>query len=119
MKKRILNFIAAILCITVLTNCAGIHNGITQNATSLAAANFSYTKMNVQGSADATYILGVGGLARATLVNDAKQNLLAANPLKSNQALANITIDFKTTILAGVIYRKITCTVAADIVTFH
>ena len=87
------------------------------SSASLSSANFSYTKMNAMGKSSTTYIFGIGGLDRETLVNDAKQDLLANNPLQSNQALSNVTVNFKMVTYAG-IYGTSTCTVTADIVTF-
>jgi len=99
----------------LLTSCA-FHQGIMENSASLGSANFSYIKQTVQGDASATYILGIGGLGKHTLVDEAKQRMVASSPLKNNQALANITVNFKTTY--AIVFVKVKCTVTADIVEF-
>lgn len=87
-----------------------------QSSASLSTNNFSYVKNNVQGSAKATYIFGIGGLSKKALVNTAKTRLLESNPLKENQALVNLTVNWRSTFfLIGFSNR---CTVTGDIVDF-
>jgi hypothetical protein len=107
--------ILAILLVTLLSGCAA-HNGYMQSSASLDESNFSYIKKDAQGTAKATYILGIGGLSKKALVNTAKQRLLETNSLKDSQALANITVNWRMTFfLIGFSNR---CTVTADIVEF-
>ena len=68
------------------------------------------------GTASTTKIFGLGGLAKNALVLDAKKDLLQNSPLKEGQALANVTVDFKNSIIFFVITEKVTVT--ADIVEF-
>lgn len=89
------------------------------NSTSLSSNNFTYVKMNVQGTSTIKYFLSCGGYKKSTLVNDAKQSLLASNPLQKNQALANITVNWKKTYILSVFYTVVKCIVTADIVEFH
>ena len=44
--------------------------------------------------------------------------MLASNPLKSNQAFANVTVNFKSAFYFGLLLRKVKCTVTADVVEF-
>jgi hypothetical protein len=44
--------------------------------------------------------------------------MLAENPLKDNQTLANLTVNFKKSLYLGLIYSTVKCTVTADIVEF-
>ncbi len=104
------------MAIAFICGC-GLHSGYMGDSTALSSANFSYSKMNVKGASSATYFFGIGGLDRSNLVNAAKQNLLSTNPLEANQALVNITVNFKTEIYF-LIYIKVNCIVGADIVTF-
>ena len=117
MKKSILKSTLVVISAILLTSCSAGHSGYMANSASLSSANFSYIKQNIKGEATATYILGIGGLAKETLVNDAKQNMLAENPLKNNQTLANLTVNFKTSHYLG-LYATAKCTVTADIVEF-
>ncbi len=105
------------MAIAFMYGC-GLHSGYMANSAALGAANFSYSKMNAKGTSSAGYFLGIGGLDKNNLVNAAKQNLLSTNPLEANQALANITVNFKTEIYF-LIYIKVNCIVGADIVTFN
>ena len=118
MKKVILKSFFAITIAVFITSCAAIHGGFMENSASLCTNNFSYVKMNVQGTATATYFLGIGGLAKQTLVNDAKKQLLANNPLQSNQTLANLTLNWKSSYYLGFLFIEVRCTVTADIVEF-
>jgi hypothetical protein len=68
------------------------------------------------GSSSTTKILGIGGLSKDALVADAKRNLLENYPLKENQTLANISVDFKNSYFLIVYLTKVTVT--ADIVEF-
>jgi hypothetical protein len=117
MKKNILKITLFTAIAALLTSCSAGHSGYMANSTSLSSANFSYIKQNIKGDATATYILGIGGIAKETLVNDAKQNMLAENPLKNNQALANLTVNFKISQYLG-LYATAKCTVTADVVEF-
>nr|WP_315130358.1 DUF6567 family protein [uncultured Flavobacterium sp.] len=118
MKKIILKSALAIMLVLSITSCSAVHSGAMENSASLSSANFSYAKQNIQGKSQATYVLGIGGLAKETLVNEAKQKMLAENPLKDNQTLANLTVNFKKSLYLGLIYSTVKCTVTADVVEF-
>jgi len=108
-------FVALIL---VLTGCATtMHSGAMSSSASLSSANFAYAGQ-AQGQATVSYILMFGGSQSETLVDAAKKNLLASTSLSNNQALANVTVNFKTTSRLGVLFREVTCIVTADIVEF-
>ena len=117
MNKKYIIRVFLIMVIAFIYGC-GLHSGYMANSAALGSANFSYSKMNVKGTSSVGYFLGIGGLDKNNLVNAAKQNLLATNPLEANQALVNITVNFKTEIYF-LIYIKKKCDVTADIVTFN
>ncbi len=105
-----------LVVISLFTSCA-MHNGYMVNSASLSSSNFKYVNKEVTGTAIASYVIGIGGISKATLVGLAKQNLIEYYPLKENQALANITINWKTTyVLPFAITNR--CTITADIVEF-
>ena len=108
----------AITVAILISSCAAFHTGIMQNSASLSSANFSYVKQNIKGEAKATYILGIGGLSKQTLVDNAKQKMIATNTLKSNQAIANVTVNFKSSYCL-IFYSRVRCTVTADVVEFR
>ena len=100
-----------------MTGCSALHSGYMANSAALGSNNFSYVQMNMQGTSTATYIMGIGGLAKKTLVNEAKQEMLKSNPLQSNQTLANLTVNWKSSYYLGIVVIT-KCTVTADVVEF-
>lgn len=117
MKKVILKSIFAMSIAILISSCTAFHSGTMSNSAALSSANFSYVNQNIKGEATAAYLLGLGGLGKETLVNNAKQKMLASTPLKSNQTLANLTVNFKSSYYLG-IYWTVKCTVTADVVEF-
>jgi hypothetical protein len=118
MKKMTFKLSVILISAVLLSSCMASHFGtpIVGNA-ACSSNNFKYVKF-AQGQATAVYIFGFGGLARQSITADAKKDLLARNPLKDGQALANVTVDFKHSIYLG-IYRELKATVTADIVEFN
>jgi len=107
-------FVAIAVIIFTATSCA-MHTGIMSGNASLSSNNFKTIKCAI-GSAGTTKILGIGGLGKQALVYEAKKDLLQNFPLKDGQALANVTVDFKTSFLLIVVTEKVTVT--ADIIEF-
>lgn len=116
MKK--IKILFSLLIITTLTSCMATFNGAINNSTALSSANFTYAEVNVEGKADATYILGIGGLDRHSLISEAKQDLMSKHNLKAGQSLANIITNYKTSYYLGLV-TVVECTVSADIVEFN
>jgi hypothetical protein len=114
MKKNLLKTIAGFLIISALTSCA-FHTGVMNNSVQLNQNNFKYVR-NATGVAKTTKIIGIGGNEKQALVAEAKKDLLDNYPLKDGQALANIVVDFKTSIFLFLTETKVTVT--ADIVEF-
>lgn len=115
--KKTLRISAAFLVMILLNSCLATHTGYMNSSASLSSPNFTYVSRDIRGSASATYILGIGGLAKSDLIDDAKENMLYRNPLKPNQAIANVTVSFKNSTIFY-IYGSRTCTITADIVEF-
>ena len=114
--KKVFRLLIIVIGILSFTSCA-MHNGYMVNSTSLSSNNFNYVKKDIKGTAMATYIFGLGGLSKMELVNDAKNDMLSKYPLKENQAIANLTVNWKKTfVLPFAITNK--CSVTADIVEF-
>jgi hypothetical protein len=118
MKKTV--FKSALVAFVALTmsGCAS-YSGSMLNSASLSSANFSYVKENISGTASVMSFLGLGGgffKEDWGLVLEAKRKMLLANPLKKNQALVNITVNFKTKVALCIISKA--CTVTADVVEF-
>lgn len=107
----------SILIVMILSGCLSMYQGAIQSSTSLHQRNFKTVK-TVQGVAIARYFLGVGGFSiRDGLYADAKDNLLKNNPLQEGQALANITTDYKTSMILY-LYASTELTMTADIIEF-
>lgn len=117
MKNKIKQSIFVIIITILISSCAATHVGYMTDSASLSSANFSYAKQNIKGEANTTYLLGIGGLAKETLVGNAKLDMLKNNPLKDNQTLANVTVNFKYSFYLGMV-RTVRCTVTADVVEF-
>ncbi len=118
MKKILLNLTVVASLATIFSSCA-LHSGIATNATvtNLEKANFSYVHRNAEGTSTVTYIIGLGGLKKQALIEEAKRDLLLKVPLKDNQALANMTVSYKSSFI--LIYEQVQCTVSADIIEFR
>ena len=114
MKQKLQLLIFTLLFSTLLTSCA-FHSGIMNNSVQLNQNNFKYVR-SASGEAKTTKLFGIGGNDRQALVAEAKKDLLDNYPLKDGQALANIVVDFKTSLVLIVIENKVTVT--ADIVEF-
>lgn len=117
MKTKVTISLLLIAVFMLSQGCIALHYGTMQNSAALSSNNFSYVKKDLYGTARAQYILFIGGYKREALVNEAKQNMLAINPLEDNQALANITVNFKSSSILF-FYGELKCTVTADIVEF-
>lgn len=88
------------------------------NSASLSSNNFSYVQKNLQGKAQATYVLGIGGMNREAIVNEAKEKMLENYSLEDGQTLANSTVNFKYSNFLGIVVTY-KCYVTADIVEFR
>jgi hypothetical protein len=118
MKPLILKFFYISIVAGMLSSCVTYHGGYMTSSASLQNNNFEFVKYNVSGSAQATYVLGIGGFRKDALVADAKENLETRNLIKPNQTLANITVNWTTKITwLGLVTTK-RCVVTADIIEF-
>jgi len=118
MKNNLLKFSFVISIAIFFTSCIATHVGNMSGSASLNSPNFVYKSQNVGGSATASYFIGIGGMARQSLVAEAKKDMLRKNPLLNNQALANVTVSYKTTGFLWFIVTVVECNVSADIVEF-
>ena len=117
MKKLILKSVFTLSLTVLLTSCAAGLSGSMSDSAALSSNNFTYAQKNVQGMSEATYVFGFGGMKREAIVNEAKQMMLANNPLQNNQAIANLAVDFKYSSFLGIV-NTVKCYVTADIVEF-
>lgn len=117
MKKLFLRSVFILSVTMFLTSCAAGLSGVMSDSAALSSNNFAYAQKNIQGKSQATYVLGFGGMNREAIVNEAKQKMLENNPLRDNQAMANLVVDFKYSSFLGIV-NTVKCYVSADIVEF-
>jgi len=96
-------------------SCA-IHHGNFNCSTSIQNGNF-ITIRPVEGSSNAIYIFGLGGLQTDKLVFEAKENLYNNANLQKNQAIANVVIDNKYVYILP-FYIKHNVYLNADVIEF-
>ena len=113
--KKLHVFFAFLAFVFLLSGCAS-PIGIMSSDAALGSNNFHY-KGIATGSAQTTLIFRIGGLGKEGLVAEAKKDLLTNYPLEDGQALANVTVDFKVSMVLFIVTRK--ATVTADIVEFE
>ena len=118
MKHRNFHLVLVVSLCFLLTGCLATHMGTMSGSASLSSPNFMYKKQNIFGESTATYILGIGGEGRQSLIIEAKKNMLKENPMLQNQALANVTVSYKTTHFIGFLVMNVKCMVSADVVEF-
>ncbi|MFH2095949.1 MAG: DUF6567 family protein [Bacteroidota bacterium] len=118
MKKTGLLLIVIVL---LFSGCA-FHKGLTSNQNShvtevvLSQNNFKVIDI-VQGDAEATYILGFGGIAKQAMIAEAKTEMLTkSNIIGGAKAIINETLEIKKTNYLFV--KKIKVVVSAHIVEF-
>ncbi|MDR1402790.1 MAG: hypothetical protein LBJ60_03695 [Tannerellaceae bacterium] len=117
MKTIYLLFLLSLL----FTGC-GFHNGLTRNLNGnntqvvLSERNFRVVSA-VQGTSEAIYILGIGGMSKSSMIADAKAQILQqADMIGKPRALVNEVVEEHTTsFLIG--FRK-RVTVTAQVVEF-
>lgn len=116
--KNLLLRTCFVLTITALfSSCAAGLTGSMNNSAALNSNNFNYVQKDLQGKSQATYVLGIGGMNREAIVEEAKKNMLENYSLKDGQTLANTTVNFKYSNFLGIVATT-KCYVTADIVEF-
>ena len=108
------------ICILFVAFAGGctLHTGYMSSSASLSDNNFTYVKREVHGTASAIYIFGFGGYKRSAIVSEAKKDLMKNYELQDNQALVDITVDWKKFMVPPFFVRN-RCIVTASIVQFN
>lgn len=109
MKKAL--FILAISAM-FFTSCA-VHSGLTTNS-NLSSTEVVLSKNNfkiiesVQGSSEAIFILGIGGLTKDALISEARNNMLStANIIGNSRAIINERVEVKHSLFPLVRHYKV------------
>lgn len=118
MKHKLVYLVTVLSFFSILTGCITTQIGNITGSASLNAPNFTYNKQNIFGEATTTYVLSIGSESRQSLIMEAKKNMLKRNPLQKNQALANVSVSYRTTHFIGFLMTTVNCTVSADVVEF-
>lgn len=104
-----------------LTSCAshyGLPKNFNQNTTEVVLTKNNFKVVNqVKGEAEATYIFGIGGLAKNGLVAEAKAKMLKNAGMEGNsRTIINEVVEVKT---SGFLFvNKYKVIVSAQIVEF-
>jgi len=114
--KNIIKLSAFAILMLMVSSCA-IHTGVMSNSAQLSHANFTYVQKGLYGTCQTTRVLGFGGVFKADLVEEAKKEMLADYELQANQALANVTVDWKHG--RYILVKTTKCSVSADVVEFN
>jgi hypothetical protein len=119
--NRIILFSIAALTV-LLTSCASFNpnvSSVNQNQTqvNLTTNNFKVVK-RVQGSASATYILGIGGLNKKGLVAAAKAEMYESAKLSGSQCIINEHTEWKLSNLIPYVWGSATVTTSGLIIEF-
>ena len=119
MIKKI-TFIAS-LAILSLTSCASfnaptINNNNQSTQVVLSKNNFKVID-SVTGESETTYILGIGGISKKSLVAEARKNMIEkANLIGSAKAIINEKIEVKSSVFPFV--GKVQVMVSAEVIEF-
>ncbi len=111
-KRNKLTVLAAVFSIILLQGCA-FQMGSFDSSLPNHANHYRITDV-AWGRAQTVRVLGIGGMATKTLVNDAKMDLYRRYPLQRGQAFANTVVD--TDYRSFILWDKITITISADVV---
>lgn len=114
--KNIIKVSLFTILLIMVSSCA-LHTGVMSNSAQLSHANFTYVKKGLYGTCQTTRILGFGGVFKADLVEEAKKEMLEDYELQANQALANVTVDWKHS--RFILVKTTKCSVSADVVEFN
>ena len=110
----------AVAAALLLVGC-GISQNLTSNANLnqtnvvLSQKNFHVVK-NVEATASATYVFGIGGLSKKALYNNAVAELTKKADLKGSQALVNVTVKNSGKVI--LFFGKVTYHAEATVIEF-
>lgn len=120
MKRSV--FLALVVAMLFFSSCA-FHDGLTNNfnhnntTVELSKKNFRVVDY-VKGEASCTYVFGIGGLGKGTLVEKAKARMYKkADLMGEARTVANISVDTRYSFFP--IIRKMTVTASGHVIQFE
>lgn len=120
MKKLLSKVVMAAAAVILFAGC-GINQNLTTNANLnqtnvvLSQKNYHVVK-TVEAEVSATYILGIGGISKRALENNAVAELTKKAGLTGSQALVNVTVHNSGKMI--LIYGKTTCYAKGTVIEF-
>jgi hypothetical protein len=120
MKKNIL--ISISLVMLLITSCASFNPNVSsanvnQTQVILQSNNFRVLK-KVEGSAAATYILGIGGLGKKGLVSAARKDMFEKSGIKGSQVIISEHTEWKTSNLIPYVWGRAVVTTSGYLIEF-
>jgi len=99
--------------IALFSSCA-VHTGTLTGIYTDLGTPYKITG-KATGYAKAGYVLGIGGLKKKQLVQDAKEDMYINSPLKMDQIYANVSVNFRNSFFF--VYYKTEVYITADIIS--
>ena len=115
MKKLLVAFSLCLLCSCSAHLYNASNHNVSQTQVVLDKANFTVIG-TVNGSAKASYILGIGGLSKKSLKGNAVTEMYENANLTGSQAIINVT--FKQRVSNVLIYSEVEYTASGTIIEF-
>ena len=120
MKKIII--ISISLVMLLITSCASFNpnvssGNVNQTQVILQSNNFRVLK-KVEGSAAATYILGIGGLGKKGLVSAARKDMFEKSGIKGSQVIISEHTEWKTSNLIPYVWGRAVVTTSGYLIEF-
>lgn len=120
MKKSIL-MIAAVAISLVLTGCGtsfftASNNNIAHTQIQISQSNFRVVG-DAFGQSHSTYVLGIGGLSRRAVRDNAVADMYRNANLSGTQVIININVKSHVSTILG-IYTRITFTATGEIIEY-
>ena len=107
---KAIKFFLITMVAVLLASCAGMNTTAYQNEpvetkVVLSKANYTIVK-EVEGEWSATYVFGIGGYSKKSLLNNAIGNMYENAQLTGNQQIINITTTVSTKSVLGVYMKR-------------
>lgn len=119
--KKFLTMCAFAAVAFVFTGCGAAstavsNHNLTETQVVLSENNFKVVGQ-AYGEVTATYVLGIGGMSKKTLYNNAVNEMAKNANLTGAQTLTNTTVSYSVKMVTP-FFMKSTCTATANIVEF-
>jgi hypothetical protein len=122
MKNFSFKLTTLLLIVVLLSSCAAFNpnvssSNVNHTQVNLSQANFKVVN-RVEGSSSATYILGIGGLAKKGLVASARKEMYQDANLKGSQIIINEHTEWKVSNIIPYVWGRIVVTTSGHVIEF-